>query len=79
MVWVVGVGSSDGSVGVDSVPTLYVLHLCGVHVLYLWWHWLDSGEGKCLHRGTLGSGACSLDQHPLWGGWHGLGCRTKSH
>lgn len=32
---------------------------------YLWWHRLDSGEGECLHRGTLGSGACGLDQHPL--------------
>lgn len=24
-----------GSVGVDGVPTLHVLHLCGVHVLHL--------------------------------------------
>lgn len=34
-----------GSIGVDSVPTLHVLHLCGVHVLHL------QREASASHRG----------------------------
>lgn len=32
---------------------------------YLGWHRLDSGECEWLHRGTLGSRARGLNQHPL--------------